>query len=278
MKPLKLEMTAFGSYAEPTTVPFDELQPGLCLITGDTGAGKTTIFDGIVFALFGAASGRDRGPEMMHSDLVEKAVDTAVKLSFSQTGKTFTVTRTIHFPKKRGAEGGYGPPAINALLTGEGLLPVEGATKVSAACEALLGLNAEQFRKIVMLAQGEFRDFLKADSEKKNEILGKLFDSSAYLWYQRLLDGARQSLEAERREDREALRRALTGLVLPEEADPARFLPEEPALLENLDALLAGGHAELDVLTARLGQATPPNRHLRLRLGTFPAAAASNSS
>ena len=255
MKPLKLEMTAFGSYAEPTVVPFDELQPGLCLITGDTGAGKTTIFDGIVFALFGAASGRDRGPEMMHSDLVEKAVDTAVKLTFAQAGKTYTVTRTIHFPKKRGAEGGYGPPAINALLTGEGLFPVEGATKVSAACEALLGLNAEQFRKIVMLAQGEFRDFLKADSEKKNEILGKLFDSSAYLWYQRLLDGARQSLEAERREDREALRRALTGLVLPEGEDPARFLPEEPALLENLDALLAEGHSELNALTARLGEA-----------------------
>ena len=248
MKPLKLEMTAFGSYAEPTAVPFDELRPGLCLITGDTGAGKTTIFDGIVFALYGTASGRDRAPEMMHSDLADPSVDTVVKLCFSQAGKRYTVVRSIHFPRKRKSESGYGAPIIQAQLTGDGLVPVEGATRVSAACEALLGLNAEQFRKIVMLAQGEFRDFLNADSEKKNEILGKLFDSSAYLWYQRLLDGARQALAAERQEDREALRRALDGLVLPEGADPACFLPEEPGLLDNLDALLAEGRAALEAL------------------------------
>ena len=183
MKPLKLELTAFGSYAEPTTVPFDQLKNGLYLVTGDTGAGKTTIFDAIVFALYGQASGSERTPAMMHCDFVEKSVDTVVKLTFSQAGRRCTVTRTIHFPRRRKGDGDYGDPDIQALLTGEDLTPVEGASRVTAACEALLGLNAEQFRKIVMLAQGEFRDFLKADSDKKNEILGKLFDSSAYVWY-----------------------------------------------------------------------------------------------
>ena len=99
MRPIRLEMTAFGSYAGHSVIPFDRLEPGLFLITGDTGAGKTTIFDGIVFALYGRASGRDRTPEMMHSDLADKGVDTVVKLRFSQAGKEYDVVRSIHFPK-----------------------------------------------------------------------------------------------------------------------------------------------------------------------------------
>ena len=103
MRPLRLEMTAFGSYAEHTVVPFADLDRGLYLVTGDTGAGKTTIFDAIVFALYGKASGKDRSAEMMHSDLTEKSEDTVVELIFSQAGRTCTVTRRIHFPKKRKA-------------------------------------------------------------------------------------------------------------------------------------------------------------------------------
>ncbi len=253
MKPIKLEMTAFGSYAAPTVVPFDEFGQGLYLVTGDTGAGKTTIFDAIVFALYGQASGRERTAAMMHCDLVDKAVDTVVTLTFSQAGRTYTATRRIHFPKKRKSEGGFGDPDVQALLTGDGLTPVEGATRVTAACEALLGLNAEQFRKIVMLAQGEFRDFLKADSEKKNEILSKLFDSSAYLWYQRLFEGAWRRLEAAREQERSQLRTLLeTQLVLPPGVDPAGFLPDDPDLQAHLDALVQTGRTQSADLDARL--------------------------
>lgn len=256
MKPITLELTAFGSYAASTVVAFDRLQNGLYLISGDTGAGKTTIFDGIVFALYGKASGKDRTPEMMHSDLTDKSVDTVVKLCFSQAGKRYLVTRTIHFPKKRSGGSEYGEASFSATLQGDGIVPVEGASKVSAACEALLGLNAEQFRKIVMLAQGEFRDFLKADSEKKNEILGKLFDSSSYVWYQRLLAETWKKLDGLRSTDRDALKSLLEHqLILPPEAEPARFLPGEPALAENLDALVADGRAKSAALEARLQQA-----------------------
>ena len=266
MRPIRLEMTAFGSYAGHSVIPFDRLEPGLFLITGDTGAGKTTIFDGIVFALYGRASGRDRTPEMMHSDLADKGVDTVVKLRFSQAGKEYDVVRSIHFPKKRKGEGGYGDPEIQASFSGGDLDPVEGASRVSAACEALLGLNAEQFRKIVMLAQGEFRDFLKADSEKKSEILGKLFDSSAYLWYQKLLDRARRRLEQSRSADRERLRLLLeTRLVLPPEADRVRFLPDEPALLANLDQLLAEDRARQAAVDARLEEAAKRRDGLLVR-------------
>ncbi|MBQ1410253.1 MAG: SMC family ATPase [Oscillospiraceae bacterium] len=256
MRPITLELTAFGSYAAHTVIPFDQLQNGLYLISGDTGAGKTTIFDGIVFALYGKASGKDRSPEMMHADLTEKSVDTVVKFHFAQAGRRYTVTRTIHFPKKRKGDGGYGDTDLSATLQGEGLVPVEGASKVNAACEELLGLNAEQFRKIVMLAQGEFRDFLKADSEKKNEILGKLFDSSSFVWYQRLLEGAMKKLHGLRSEKREQLSALLAHqLVLPQEADPVDYLPDEPALAEHLDTLVERGRSESESLEARLQQA-----------------------
>ena len=104
MRPLYLEMTAFGSYAGPTVLPFDKLNQGLCLVTGDTGAGKTTIFDAIMFALYGTASGSDRSPDMLHCDRVPKSVDTVVRLRFSQGGKEYKVERRLHFSKKRGAD------------------------------------------------------------------------------------------------------------------------------------------------------------------------------
>ncbi|MBR6377541.1 MAG: SMC family ATPase [Oscillospiraceae bacterium] len=239
MKPIQLELTAFGSYAEPTVVDFGSLDRGLYLITGDTGAGKTTLFDGIVFALYGEASGPDRSPAMMHCDLVDKGVDTVVKLCFSQSGKGFTVTRSIHFPKKRKGEGGFGDPQINATLTGEDLDPVEGASRVTEKCGQLLGLNADQFRRIVMLAQGEFRRFLGANSEEKNEILGKLFDSSAYVYLQRLLEGTRRRLEQERQGEQTRLSLLLEHqLKLPEGEDPARYLPQAPELVPSLGALI----------------------------------------
>ena len=104
MRPLSLEMTAFGSYAETTCVPFEKLQHGLYLVAGDTGAGKTTIFDAVVFALFGRPSGRDRSVDMLHCDYVDKSVDTVVKLRFEHDGKEYQILRSIHFPKVQGKE------------------------------------------------------------------------------------------------------------------------------------------------------------------------------
>ena len=109
-------MTAFGSYAKKTVVDFERLTHGLYLITGDTGAGKTTIFDAIMFALYGVASGPDRKTAMMHCDFVEKSVDTEVTLHFRQGGRTYAVTRTIHYPKKRGTENEYGDGYLDAVM------------------------------------------------------------------------------------------------------------------------------------------------------------------
>ena len=255
MRPLELEMTAFGSYAGKTAVPFADLHRGLYLVAGDTGAGKTTIFDAVVFALYGRASGRDRSPAMLHSDYVEKSTDTVVKLRFEEGGREYTVHRSIHFPKKRGSEGGYGDQQISALLEEPDREPTEGADKVTKRIEELLGLNAEQFRKIVMLAQGEFREFLKADSDKKNEILGKLFDNSEYLRFQNLLSGARDELARRRSARQEELRLLMRDVfLLPEGLAPEKaegFLPGHPALLENLQALTEEEQGKMDALSAR---------------------------
>ena len=102
MRPIKLMMKAFGSYADRTYVDFNAFEKGLFLITGDTGAGKTTIFDAIVFALYGISSGMERTASMMHCDYVSKSEDTEVEFTFEQSGKEYTAKRSLHFVKKRG--------------------------------------------------------------------------------------------------------------------------------------------------------------------------------
>ena len=255
MRPLELEMTAFGSYVGPTKLPFSQLKEGLYLVTGDTGAGKTTIFDAIMFALYGVASGQDRSTDMMHCDHAPKSQDTKVVLRFAQGGKEYTVERSIHFSKKQGTKDVYGDGKISAILREPDRAPTEVAGKVTARCTELLGLNADQFRKIVMLAQGEFREFLKADSDKKNEIIGKLFDNTAYLHYQNLLSGVRDALKKRRDAQSEILRSQMEDQFrLPEglsEEDRSLYLPGHPALVENLDALIAAERAQLTALEAR---------------------------
>lgn len=249
MRPLHLEMTAFGSYAAKTELPFEKLTQGLYLVTGDTGAGKTTIFDAIMFALYGSASGGERSTDMLHCDYVPKSEDTVVRLRFQERGKEYTVSRWIHFSKKRGGENQYGDGKVDALLTEPEREPTEGATKVTTRIEELLGLNAEQFRKIIMLAQGKFKEFLDADSDKKNEILGKLFDNSDFLRFQNLLSGARDSLRNRRSAWSEQLRALMeNSFTAPEGKDPTDYLAENPLLLDHLLALLEREEQELILL------------------------------
>ena len=272
MRPLYLKMTAFGSYAEATELPFKDLRHGLYLVCGDTGAGKTTIFDAIMFALYGVASGSDRKSDMLHCDYVPKSVDTEVELHFSHLGKEYRVLRKIHFSKKRGADGQYNDGVLSASLTEPDRETTEGSSKVTARCEEILGLNAEQFRKIIMLAQGEFREFLKADSDKKNEILGNIFDNAPYVYFQNLFLGARDALKAQRSGYEAALRTQMDSVfILPDdhEEDREAFLPGHPNLVENLvqlteretkefnqlDSVRTGLHQEVEQLNTEKGAA-----------------------
>ena len=199
MRPVKLTMTAFGSYKNETTVDFSELNQSLFLITGDTGAGKTTIFDAMVYALYGEASGNLRKRDMLHCDKVPKSEKTIVKLEFLQDGKKYSVTRSFRFRKPRNSDD-YVPGSEDAEFIEEGKDPIEGSGRVTECCTKTVGMNAEQFRKIVMLAQGEFKEFLTSKSDKKKEILSELYDSSRYQYLQNLLFEAGKKIEALRNE------------------------------------------------------------------------------
>lgn len=209
MKPLLLKMTAFGPYAKETSIDFEKLNEGIYLITGDTGAGKTTIFDAIVFALYGEGSGSGRSSEMFHSDYVDKFTDTSVELTFLCRNKRYRIERTIHYKKKRG--GGVGGMMKNAVFYEEGALPLEKETSVNAKVTELLGLDEKQFRQIVMLAQGEFGKFLEAKSDVREQILGRLFDNRLYMDFQNRIRTAAEELRAERADKEREISFYLTG-------------------------------------------------------------------
>lgn len=197
MRPLKLVMTAFGPYANETVIDFQQLNNGVYLITGDTGAGKTTIFDAIVFALYGEGSGSGRNSDMFHSDYVDKFTDTEVVLEFLCQNKEYKVRRTIHYKKKRG-DGGVGGIAKTADLYCPDGTVIEKETAVNQKITEVLGLDEKQFRQIVMLAQGEFRKFLESKSDAREQILGKLFDHRIYVDFQKRLKEAEEYLRKER--------------------------------------------------------------------------------
>lgn len=251
MRPSKLTMKAFGAYADETTVDFDAFGDGLYLIAGPTGAGKTTVFDAIAFALFGVPSGSERTTDMLHSDFAPLSTDTIVILEFTHQGRHYKVERKLHYVHKKDT-GEYSLASPQATFH-DNAETITGAKRVTQRIEELLGLDAGQFRRIVMLAQGEFREFLKANSERKNAILGKLFGNAEYEGLQNLLGETRRRLERRRQDRYEEIVVAMeTMFVLPEELggtdEEGRFLPGNPHLEESLSTLVDDDEAQLAAL------------------------------
>ena len=163
MRPLKLTMSAFGPYGGVEEVDFTRwYQGGLLLITGDTGAGKTTIFDALTFALYGEASGESRTPRMLRSDFAAPETPTYVRLSFSYRGRTYCVERNPEYtrPKLRGR--GDAKQAAAAVLTLPDGSVAAGVNEVNRRLEEILGLSRAQFGQLAMIAQGEFASLQEA--------------------------------------------------------------------------------------------------------------------
>ena len=170
MRPIKLTISAFGPYAKETEIILDELgERGLYLITGDTGAGKTTIFDAIAFALYGEASGNEREPGMLRSKYADPKTPTFVELEFFYQGQNYHIRRNPEYmrPKDRG-EGMTLQRADAVLEFPDDRLPVTKAKEVTKAVTELIGLDRGQFTQIAMLAQGDFMKLLFSKTEEQN--------------------------------------------------------------------------------------------------------------
>lgn len=219
MRPLKLTLSAFGPYAREQVLDFSKLGTGgVYLITGDTGAGKTTIFDGIIFALYGKASGKSRDPSTLRSKYAAPETPTFAELTFAYDRAVYTVRRSPEYrrPKTRG-EGMTTQHAMAELTCPDGRV-ITKQTEVDDEITALLGLDHDQFCQIAMLAQGDFLRLLLAKTEDRSRIFQKLFDTGRYACLQEKL---RQSaLEVKRAYDagQEKLRQYGEGVRCPEDS------------------------------------------------------------
>ena len=182
MKPIKLIMSAFGPYAETMPeIDFEQFEDqGLFLISGDTGAGKTTIFDAICFALFGVTSGSYRDTKNLRSDYARQDTKTYVDFYFSHQGKDYRIYRQPAYerPKIKGV--GLTKEEEKAEFYMGDKMPIEGTTKVNKAVKELLNIDAKQFKQIVMIAQGEFWKLLNADITERTDILRTIFMTKGY--------------------------------------------------------------------------------------------------
>ena len=183
MKPKKLIMSAFCPYAQEVEIDFERFgENGLFLIAGDTGAGKTTIFDGISFALFGEVSGENRGSDMLRSHFAKPETKTFVHFAFENKGLTYEINRNPSYkrPYKRGDSGKMTTESADAELILPGNKVVTGSGDVTEKVSDILGVNHQQFKQIAMIAQGEFLKLLFADSKERGEIFRKVFATEFY--------------------------------------------------------------------------------------------------
>lgn len=186
MKPIKLVLSAFGSYGGCECVDFEKMQQGLFLITGDTGAGKTTIFDGISYALYGQTSGRRRDGEMMRSQYAKDTDETYVEFTFNEGGKIYTVRRNPNWmrrSKRKNKDGEYALTKVSAkveLIMPDGTMFPGKMKETDQKIIEIIGMDMNQFSQVSMISQGDFMKLLLASSKERKEIFSKIFPTQIY--------------------------------------------------------------------------------------------------
>ena len=245
MRPVKLTVSAFGPYAGRTEIDLDQLgKSGLYLITGNTGAGKTTIFDAITYALYGEPSGNNRKADMLRSKYAEPGTPTEVELVFEYRDKSYTVKRNPEYlrPKTRGE--GFTEEKANATLYYPDGRVVTKLKEVNQAVTEIMGIDKNQFTQIAMIAQGDFLKLLLASTEDRKKIFQKIFYTQNYAALQQALKNEASRLEKTYKALSASIKQTMGGLLCDEdnvltiEADKAKdgqlLLPDYMELLEKI--------------------------------------------
>ena len=282
MRPLRLTLSAFGPYAAETTLDLEKLgKGGLYLITGDTGAGKTTLFDAITYALYDHSSSGIREGSMLRCKYADDKIPTFVELEFEVHGVRYTVRRNPEYqrPKTRG-EGMTTEKADATLTYPDTRPPVTKAKDVTAAVQEIIGLDYNQFSQIVLIAQGQFTKLLNASTEERSRIFRKLFRTQRYAQLQERLQAEAAALNQQRTAQNAKLDSLLSGLQFsPEDPDAealralcAQTVPEtalalldaltarQAAALEEASTALQATEAQLDKVQQQLGAAAQAQR------------------
>ena len=256
MKPLRLVMSAFGPYAGRQEVDFRLLgDRGLFLITGDTGAGKTTIFDALTFALYGEPSGDLRKPAMLRSKYASPETPTEVELTFLCAGREYTVRRNPEYTRKKSrGEGETRQTAGAELRLPDGRVETR-PSAVTRQIEEILGISRDRFCQIAMIAQGDFQKLLNVETVQRQEHFRALFHTEIYQQLQEALKAETSRIQADREQEGRLLIQALQGILLPPQPPEHPLAPllsqaetgvPVPELLPLLDRLTEEDAEALD--------------------------------
>lgn len=248
MKPLKLTMSAFGPYSKETVIDFEtKIESGLFLISGDTGAGKTTIFDAITYALFDRTSGLIRENSTVRSDFAETDVFTYVKLEFAHKNNRYIIERYPDQLRKKERGEGYTEQKKGVSLTlPDGTAMDNRQEVIETLSNVLGGIGYDQFKQISMIAQGEFTQLLNADNEKRNEILQTVFETGKHRIFSQKLKDMESTLKEECEDLEKSLIQYISGIRYEEssayysqmkeyiKSDNINFITEIQRILEGV--------------------------------------------
>ncbi|HHV12741.1 MAG TPA: SMC family ATPase [Clostridiales bacterium] len=257
MKPVKLEINAFGPFCKRTLIPFGEFgESGLFLLTGDTGAGKTTIFDAISFALFGNASGENRTPDCFRSDYATPEEKTFVELVFLHKGKSYQVTRNPAYERSKRRSSGITMEKSDATLVMPDGSVIAGSSRVTSAIVDLLGIDWRQYKQIAMIAQGEFLQLLTADSNERGIIFRKVFGTQIFDDIQKKLKVMSNNLRYRCEDLDKSILQFLNGISCEGEDSPSMAIKEWKASpdINRVDKILEQLAAMIDRDTLLYGQ------------------------